>query len=453
MELKGKKVLVVGLAKSGVSAVRFLTQKGAVVTGTDLRKEEELKGSLDAHSWTSLKSAPVKLALGGHPPKLFEAADLIVPSPGVPIDLPVIQKALKKKIPVWGEMEIASRFITIPMIAVTGTNGKSTTVTLMYEILKKGGKRVLLGGNIGTPLLDLVEPARNSDFVVVEVSSFQLETIQAFHPKIAVLLNITEDHLDRYNRFANYVKAKARLVQNLDRSDLLIVNAGDKTCRAIARKTRAKKCLFSSGKKISGGLFLKDSEIQYPFGKNHENYLVRNNHLAGLHNKENMMASIAVGRTLGVSTESIQMTLDTFLGLPHRTEFVREVGGVTYYNDSKATNVNATRMALAGFPDKKVLLIAGGRDKGFNYKPLAPFLRKKVKRLYLIGEAAEKIRRNIGSAAPSVVAETLEKALYLVSGDASWGDSVLLSPACASYDQFRNYEHRGEIFKNLVMRL
>ncbi|MDO8461578.1 MAG: UDP-N-acetylmuramoyl-L-alanine--D-glutamate ligase [Deltaproteobacteria bacterium] len=451
--MKGKKVLVVGLGKSGLSALRFLHQKGALVTVTDARREEELKTRLDPTSLQLLTSNTIKKVFGSHPPKIFEEQDLIVLSPGVPTDLPGIKKALKKKIPVWGEMELACRAITIPIIAVTGTNGKSTTVTLIHEMLKKGGKRVLLGGNIGTPLIDFVEPSRNNDLLVVEVSSFQLETIQSFHPKVAVLLNIAPDHLDRYSRFTDYVKAKARLIKNQDKNDLFIGNGSDKYCLAIARKTKAKKCFFSSQKKIPGGLFLNGSEINYQFGKNKEVYLARNNHLTGLHNKENMMAAIATARHFGVSVESIQGTLDSFLGLKHRMEYVRETNGVTYYNDSKGTNVSATLMALAGLPDKKVLLIAGGRDKGSNYKPLKTVARKKLKGLYLIGEAAEKIRRELGGQTKTVIAETLEKAVYLVSGDAAWGDIILFSPACASYDQFKNFEHRGETFKNLVMRL
>ncbi|MDO8644012.1 MAG: UDP-N-acetylmuramoyl-L-alanine--D-glutamate ligase [bacterium] len=452
-----KKVLVVGLGRSGISAARFFAKKGSSVTVTDMKKKEELKESLQA-----LQGLPIKFVLGEHPPKIFEQNDLIVPSPGVPLTLPGFKLAAKKKIPILGELEIASRHINIPMIAVTGTNGKSTTVTLIHEILKRGGKRVLMGGNIGIPLMDLIEPAANSDILVVEISSFQLDTLQAFHPSVGILLNITEDHLDRYKKFSDYVKSKGRLIKNLTKDNLFIVNGADKNCVKIAQRTRAKKCFFNSRKKNPGGLFLDPQEPDLkilnqfsPFRseKVRETYLCRNSHLFGLHNKENMMAAIAACRFLGISQESIQSTLDSFLGLPHRAEFVREVTGVAYYDDSKATNVSATLMSLTGLPDKKVLLIAGGKDKGSDYKQLKSIMKKKIKHCYLIGEAAGLMRRQLGNDIKITVAETLEKAIFLASHEASWGDSVLLSPACASYDQFKNFEHRGDTFKGLVMRL
>lgn len=443
-----KKVLIVGLGLSGASAARFFSNKGSLVTVTDTKPAEFFRETLE-----KLKDCPIAYHFGSHPIKLFEEADLIVPSPGVSLDQPGFKKAQKKKIPICGDIEIASRFLSIPIIAVTGTNGKSTTVTLLHEILKNGDKRVLLGGNIGIPVLDLVESAKNNDLLILELSSFQLDTIVQFKPTIGVLLNITEDHLDRYKKFSDYVKAKGRLLKNMSREGLIVANNEDKNCRSLALKAKGKSCFFSTHKNLSNGLYSLDDTIHYRWGKLKEDYKIRNSHLYGIHNKENMMACIAIARYLGVSSEKVQYTLDSFLGLPHRNEFVREVEGIKYFNDSKATNVSASEKSLAGFPDGKVILIMGGRGKKSHYKPLAKFIRKKVKRCYLIGEAAPQMKRELGSSTKFTVAETLEKAVFLASHEATWGDFVLFSPAATSLDQFRNYEHRGDTFKGQVMRL
>ena len=411
MNFKGKKILVVGLGISGQAAVRFLRDRGAIVTDTDQRRD----GDPDL--------------------KIFREKDLIVISPGVPLSLPGLKEARRLRIPVLGEFGLAAQLLKVPIIAVTGTNGKSTTVTLITQMLEAGGKRVALAGNIGKPLVEVVMENKPLDWVVTEVSSYQLETVEKFHPKISVLLNITEDHLDRYDSFRQYAQAKFRIFKEQGPRDFLIYNEEDGVIRRAVRGVRAKKIGFS----------------QKGFSK--REYSLENVKLVGLHNRENMMASILVARTAGISRQNIQRVLDRFEGLPHRTQFVRNRAGVRYYDDSKGTNVDAVVKSLSDFPDKSVILIAGGRDKGGSYRPLRKMVKKKVKRAILIGEA----RQNIGKALSGVtqvdIMDGLEDAVPRAARLSKPGDVVLLSPACSSFDQFKDYKERGDLFCGLVKRL
>ncbi len=425
MKLKGKKVLVVGLGLSGVSAVRFLLECGAVVAVTDRKAFEEfspevrvLVSSLEGH-W-------------GNPRKeIFQGRDLIVVSPGVPLDREDLVEARRSGVSILGEFGLAAEFLKSPLIAVTGTNGKSTTVSLIGEILKQSGKKVMVAGNIGTPLLEAVMSDKPWDWVVAEVSSYQLETVRKFRPQIALLLNITEDHLDRYPSMEGYAQAKFRLFEEQGPKDFLIYNDNDPRVRAGVQKAKAQKIPFS--------------QIVLPS--------LDRATLTGVHNRENMTAAVEAARLAGASPEAIQQTLENFHGLPHRTEFVRELRGVRYYDDSKGTNVDAAVKSLSGFPDKKVILIAGGRDKGGDYRPLSEAAQKKVKLAVLIGEAREKIARALEGSTEIIQAERMERAVPLAAQRAESGDIVLLSPACSSFDQFRDYKERGDLFQKLVKKL
>jgi UDP-N-acetylmuramoylalanine--D-glutamate ligase len=436
MKFKNKKILIVGFGASGQAAARFFLEEGAKVAVTDLRTGE--------------KSLPVEFHFGGHPPEIFERRDLIVVSPGVPSDLPGLLLARRRRIPILGEFGLASELLKFPMIAVTGTNGKSTTATLIARLLEEGGKKTALAGNIGKPLLEVVMENRKGDprdrpaWVVAEVSSYQLETVRKFHPKVAVILNITEDHLDRYPSFEAYARAKFRIFKEQGPRDLLIYKEDDPMIRKGIRQARARKIGFSVGANLVRNRIV--------YGK--EEYRLDRVRLVGLHNVENMTASIVAARSVGVTPLSVQRGLEGFEGLPHRTEFVREREGVRYYDDSKGTNVDAVVKSLAGFPDKSVVLIAGGRDKGGSYEPLREMAAKKTKLLILIGEARDKIARAMnGSSVETVAVEKLEEAVPLAARRAEPGDVVLLSPACSSFDQFKDYKERGVRFQTLVRTL
>lgn len=422
--------MVVGFGISGQAAARFFLKAGAHVAVTDA-------------GWPGAPVDPaIECHFGGHPPDIFRHRDLICLSPGVPGaglpgDLPGLKLAKGLRIPITGEFGLAAEWVDrhwkTPMIAVTGTNGKSTTVTLIARMLEAAGKRVALAGNIGKPLMDVVMENKKPDWVVAEVSSYQLETVgrfRPFRPKISVLLNITEDHLDRYASFRDYARAKLRIFKEQGPRDWLLYNEEDPVVRIGIRNARAKKISF-----------LKE---EYPLSRAK---------LIGGHNRQNMMAAIATARIAGVPPRIIQKTLEAFEGLPHRTEFVREVGGVRYYDDSKGTNVDAVVKTLAGFPDRRVILIAGGRDKGGSYRPLKLMAARKVNLAVLIGEARDKIGQALGRSVETIKVERLEEAVPLAASRAASGDIVLLSPACSSFDQFRDYKERGEVFQGLVRDL
>jgi UDP-N-acetylmuramoylalanine--D-glutamate ligase len=444
MEIKGKKVLVIGLARTGRECARFLAQHGASVRVTDVRSEEELKQEME-----TLAGLPIRYFLGGEDPNWLEGADIIVPSPGVPAENVLLKEGSRRGIKILSEIEFACRFLRAPLVAITGTNGKSTTTTLVGEMLKARGGKVFVGGNIGTPLIGLV--GGDWEWGVVEVSSFQLEWIEEFRPRISVLLNLTEDHLDRYPNFRAYCQAKQRIFEAQAANDIAILSRDDRLVWEMRKRIRARVVSFGSSE-VDDGVFVAAHEIIWRDGSREEKFPLSRVKIQGVHNVENMMAAIAAAKSAGVSASLIQKVLEEFPGLEHRLEFVREKDGVRYYNDSKGTNVGAVVKSLASFSDP-VILLAGGVDKGGDYGILRQAIRQKVRRLVLFGEAQEIIARALGDLTETVIVENLEAAVVDAFAHARAGEVVLLSPACSSFDMFRNYAERGQVFKSLVQAL
>jgi UDP-N-acetylmuramoylalanine--D-glutamate ligase len=447
MELKDKRVLVVGLGKSGVASALFLKAHGARVTVSDAKSGDELRNDIPA-----LLDHGIAVETGGHGERTFREQDLIVVSPGVPVDAPMLQQARSLGEAVIGEIELAAQFLRGPIVAITGSNGKTTTTTLTGEIMTAGGFPTLVGGNIGTPAISLVERDKPETVIVLEVSSFQLETIQTFHPKIAMVLNVTPDHLDRHRTFEAYTDAKARMFENQQGNDFAVLNADDATCVAMAARTRAQVFWFSRQKEVKQGTCVRDGNILFRDGTQQRKIMRASEvPLKGAHNLENVLAAVCAGALMGCAAEKIREAVREFKAVEHRLEFVATIRGVDYYNDSKATNVDATIKALESFP-ANIHLILGGKDKGSDYSVLNDLLRQRVKRAYTIGAAAEKIESQI-KGIEVVHAQTLENALRKANSVAEVGDVVLLAPACASFDQFKSYEHRGQVFKEIVRGL
>ena len=448
MDLKDKRVLVVGLGKSGVASALFLKERGARVTVSDTKSPDQLREEIPV-----LLDHGITVETGGHGERTFRGQDLIVVSPGVPVDAPPLVQARAAGEPVIGEIELAAQNLAGEIVAITGSNGKTTTTTLAGEILAAGGFPVSVGGNIGTPAISLVEHATRQTIVVLEVSSFQLETIQTFRPKVAVVLNVTPDHLDRHRTFQTYVDAKTRIFENQQASDFAVLNEDDPTCRTLRDRTRAQVFWFSRKKEVHQGACVRDGKIFFLDGKSQrEVMLVSEIPLKGAHNVENVLAGVCAGALMGCEPAKIRQAIQNFKAVEHRLEYVATIKGVEYFNDSKATNVDATIKALESFP-KNIHLILGGKDKGSDYTVLNDLLRERVKRVYTIGAAAEKIESHIKGAAEVVHAETLENAIRRASAVAEPGDVVLLAPACASFDQFQSYNHRGRVFKEVVQAL
>lgn len=446
MDLNNKRVLVVGLGRSGVASALFLQSRGARVTVSDAKSEDQLRDEIPA-----LLDQGIAVETGGHGERTFQNQDLIVVSPGVPVDAEPIAQAKALGQPVIGEVELASEFLAGKIVAITGSNGKTTTTTLTGEILAAGGLKTLVGGNIGTAAILLVEKATSETVTVLEVSSFQLETIRTFRPKIAVVLNVTPDHLDRHRTFMAYVDAKARIFENQQTEDFAVLNADDATCAELAGRTRAQVFWFSRTKEVERGAYVREGKIVFQRdGSGVEVMPVGEIPLKGSHNLENVLAAICCGVLVGCESEKIRGAVRNFKAVEHRLEYVATIRGVEYYNDSKATNVDATIKALESFPSG-VHLILGGKDKGSDYTVLNDLLRQRVKRVYTIGAAAEKIQSQIAGEVAS--SGTLEGAVRQAAASAQPGDIVLLAPACASFDQFQNYEHRGRVFKELVRAL
>ncbi|MGC1537055.1 MAG: UDP-N-acetylmuramoyl-L-alanine--D-glutamate ligase [Candidatus Sulfotelmatobacter sp.] len=444
MELKDKRVLVVGLGKSGVASALFLKAHRARVTVSDTKSGDELRNEIPA-----LLDHGITVETGGHGERTFRGQDLIVVSPGVPVDAPMLVQARAMGEAVIGEIELAAQFLPGPIVAITGSNGKTTTTTLTGEILIAGGLPTLVGGNIGTPAISLAERATRETAIVLEVSSVQLETIQTFHPKIAVVLNVTPDHLDRHRTFEAYVDAKARIFENQRGDDFAVLNEDDPTCVTMAARTKAQVFCFSRQKEVKLGAWVHEGNILFRDGGGQREILqVSEIPLKGAHNLENVLAAVCAGALMGCAPEMIRQAVRDFKAVEHRLEFVATIRGVDYYNDSKATNVDATIKALESFP-ANIHLVLGGKDKGSDYSVLNELLRQRVKRVYTIGAAAEKIESQI-KGAEVVHAETLENALRKANAVAEPGDVVLLAPACASFDQFKNYEERGQVFKEIV---
>jgi UDP-N-acetylmuramoylalanine--D-glutamate ligase len=447
IDLRNKRVLVVGLGKSGVASALFLKGRGARVTVSDSKPEEELRKDI-----LPLLEQGIVVEAGGHGERTFRGQDLIVVSPGVPFDAPPLVQARSLGEPVIGEIELAAQFLPGPIAAITGANGKTTTTTLAGEIIRATKLPALVGGNIGTPAITFVDKAKPDTWIVLEVSSFQLETIVSFRPRIAVILNITPDHLDRHKTFANYVNAKARIFENQHADDFTVLNLDDAATAELATRTKASLFWFSRKRAVEKGSFVRDGRI---FVRHHNQELevmpLSEIPLKGAHNLENVLAGVSVGVLAGCRPADIRDAVKNFKAVEHRLEYVATIAGIEYYNDSKATNVDATIKALESFP-ANVHLILGGKDKGSDYTVLNDLLRQRVKRVYTIGAAAAKIESQIKG--PEVAhAETLENAIRLATAAAQAGDIVLLAPACASFDQFQSYEHRGRMFKEIVHSL
>jgi UDP-N-acetylmuramoylalanine--D-glutamate ligase len=476
-------VTVVGLARSGVAAARLLAREGARLTLTDRRAEAELAAPLAA-----LGGIPAQRAFGGHDPAHFEDADLVVVSPGVPLALPEIALARSRGVPIWGEIELAARFLPgTPVVALTGTNGKSTTTALTGALFARD-RRTFTGGNLGTPLAEHVLSGTAADVVVLELSSFQIEGLTSLRPEVAAVLNVTPDHLDRYPDVEAYAAAKARLFGFQEPGDLALANERDDRAMAMAAASRGERFTFGFGPPapssirdpggepgpegaelvfMPGGAMtlrppdprsLRDGLIRPPLrspvsdSAEQERYFVRSRALRGRHNRENAMAAVLCARLMGVPGDAVQAGLDAFPGLPHRLELVAERQGVEWVNDSKATNVDSTLVGLSAFPpgSPRLVLIMGGRGKGAPYAPLRPLFANRVKALLTIGEDAPRVEAELGDLCPTEGCRTLGEAVRRAARLAGAGDVILLSPACASYDQFRNYEERGDAFRRLA---
>jgi UDP-N-acetylmuramoylalanine--D-glutamate ligase len=447
MELKGKKVLVVGLGKSGLAAALFLRRRGAQVTVSDVRSADALAKEIPA-----LIEAGIMVETGGHGLLTFRRQDLIVVSPGVPLDTPELAQVKSFGLPVIGELELAARFIKGRMLAITGSNGKTTTTALVGEILAKAGLPTLVGGNIGVPVVALIDESTDETWSVLEVSSFQLETTDEFHPAIAVILNITPDHLDRHGNFENYALAKERIFAAQNGRDCLVLNADNARTAEAASRSKARVYWFSVEHAVAQGAWLEQGNVVYRSAPDAATEIVMplsGIHLKGAHNAENVLAAVTAARLAGAPANVVRLAIESFQAVEHRLEFVATHNGVDFYNDSKATNVDATSKAIAAF-DSGIHLILGGKDKGSDYTELAQLLRKRVRAVYTIGAAAAKIESQLRGVVAIESCETLDKAVIAAASAARPGEVVLLAPACASFDQFESYEHRGRAFKKLV---
>jgi len=448
LNVSGKRVLVVGLGKSGVASALFLQQQGARITVSDSKQEDQLRNEIPV-----LLDRGITVESGGHGDRTFRQQDLIVISPGVPVNAPALEPARKLGIPIIGEVELATRYLKGNLIAITGSNGKTTTTALAGEVVKAGGFPALVGGNIGTPAISLVPESTDQSYTVLEISSFQLETIEQFHAKVAVVLNVTPDHLDRHGTFQAYWQAKRRIFENQAASDFAVLNADDPEASKMAAGLKAKIRWFSRKKEVESGAVVRGEKIFYK-DENAEREIMslHDMQLKGAHNVENVLAAVAIGSILGIPPAKIREAVRDFKAVEHRLEFVANINGVDYYNDSKATNVDATIKALESFP-RGIHIILGGKDKGSDYTVLKPLLQERAKRVYTIGAAAEKIESHLGDTVPLTRAATLDVAVRKAAEGASPGDVVVLAPACASFDQFTSYEHRGKVFKDLVHQL
>jgi len=447
MELKGKKVLVVGLGKSGLAAALFLRHRGAQVTVSDIRSAEALAKDIPA-----LLDEGIMVETGGHGLLTFRRQDLIVVSPGVPLNTPELAQVRSFGLPVIGELELAARFLKGRILAVTGSNGKTTTTALVGEILQKAGIPTLVGGNIGVPVVGLIEQSTDETWSVLEVSSFQLESTDRFHPSIAVILNITPDHLDRHGSFENYCAAKERIFAAQTAEDFLVLNADNERVAEAAVRAPAMIYWFSIEHPVEQGAWLDNGYVVYRSAKGAATEQVMplsEIPLKGAHNVENVLAAVVAARLAGAPADAIRQAIESFQAVEHRLEFVARIDGVEYYNDSKATNVDATTKAVAAF-DSGIHLILGGKDKGSPYTVLAPLLRERVRAVYTIGSAAAKIESELRGVVSIHSCQTLDNAVGAAAAAARPGEVVLLAPACSSFDQFESYEHRGRVFKELV---
>ncbi len=445
MELKGKHTAVIGMGKTGIATALFLMKKGAVVTCFDQKHVSAIKGLDQLPQGT--------MVIGSWDGETSGDFDLMVMSPGVPMSLKGVESAKKKGTEVISEIELAYRFTQKKVIGITGTNGKSTTVTLLGQMLENAGIKVGVGGNLGTPFIELLDNDNGYDLYLLELSSYQLEGIVHFRPWIAGLLNITDDHLDRYPDIHEYAKAKFRIFMNQSADDYAVINAEDKYIVKNKRDIKSKPYCFTTSKKTRRGSYYKDNRIVYVDGSGNRSALsVDNPSLAGMHNIQNAMTCVIIAKLLDVPDDVIQKTMHEYGGLPHRVEFVADINGAGYYDDSKATNVDAVAVALRSFP-QPVILIMGGRDKGGDYSPLSQLIKDKVKLLLVMGEARGRITGAFGTMVRTVSVDSMESAVSSAYRAAVKGDIVLLSPACSSFDMFTDYKERGNVFQSAVMKI
>lgn len=452
-ELRGKKIMIVGLSKTGVSLAKFLAEAEADVTISDHKSPAELANALE-----DIEGLKINFDLGGHTPKVMLSQELIILSPGVSPELKIFDYARQNGVKVTGELEFIAQFVQEPIIAVTGTNGKSTTCKLIQAFLNESGVKTWLGGNFGTPLTEYVRNKEKADVVIVETSSFMLELTETYAPRTIVLMNIAENHLDRYRSMDEYIRAKRRIFQNTTHDTTSVLNADDNTVVDLARDPAVQRGrIFYFSRKpslepqimnIGGAVAIKD-QLKVRVGPDVEYYTFKNMKMKGKHAIENIMAAICATREYGAKPEIIQKVIDEFPGLHHRLEYVRKAGGVLFYNDSKATNVHAVQRALDAF-DNNVILIAGGKFANVSFTPLIEPVKRKVKTLILVGEAKEAINRDIGDFCETFLIGTFEEAVLIAYQKSRIGDIILLSPGCPSFDLFDNFEERGNYFKKLV---
>ncbi|MDZ4662104.1 MAG: UDP-N-acetylmuramoyl-L-alanine--D-glutamate ligase [Pseudomonadota bacterium] len=452
-DLKDKRILIVGLGRSGVALSKFLARNGAKVTISDHKSKAELSNALE-----QLSDLQLQFDLGGHTPKIFLDQDIIVLSPGVPQNLKIFEYAKGHGVKVTGEFEFSSSFIREPVIAITGTNGKSTTARLVEEMLKESGVSAWLGGNFGPPLSEYLLLEQKAQVVVAEVSSFQLETIDIFTPQNIVFMNLAENHLDRYRSMEEYVNAKRKVFNNTNQATTSILNADDNAVVELAKDPvvqRGRIFYFSKKPVLEpqimniGGSVCIGKELKVRTGPEIETFSIKDMKMRGRHAIENIMAAILAAREHGAKHEAIQKVINTFPGLHHRLEYVRRVGGVEFFNDSKATNVHAVMRALDAF-EENVILICGGKEAHCNFEPTRELIKRRVKTLILVGEAKERINREIGDYSETFIIGTFEEAVLIAYQKSRNGDVVLLSPGCPSFDSFDSFEERGDYFKSIV---
>jgi UDP-N-acetylmuramoylalanine--D-glutamate ligase len=446
--LHKKKVSVIGAVRSGVAVAQLLRSQGADVFVSDSSSADKLLSSISV-----LQSEEIEFEVGKHSDRVYQC-ELMVISPGVPSNAPVVLEAQKRRIKVVSELEAGSWFCKSPIAAITGSNGKTTTTTLIGRILDHAKKKHFVAGNIGTAFSSIVLELAETDVAVLEVSSFQLDHIETFRPKISILLNITPDHMDRYDHsIEKYAASKARIFKNQRQDDVLIYNADDKWTNQVVSQAQNRTIPFSIQKKLNEGAFVENDQLVTSLGGVKTEVIdIDQIFIKGLHNLYNSMAAVLAGQLLGVKADSIQSTLKTFEGVEHRLEFVRELNNVRYYNDSKATNVDSVWYALQSFKEPIVLLL-GGRDKGNDYSRLTELVKKQVKAIVAIGESADKVEHAFRGISTITKTASIDEAVSTAHSIAQSGDVVLLSPACASFDWFKNYEHRGRVFKELVKNL
>ncbi len=447
MNFKDKKIVIIGMGKTGIATAVFLGAQGALVVVTDEKP---------IHLWDKQYEYIANekwLKNGEYNAGILSGADMVVPSPGIPPYNEILVAAVLANIPVVSEIELACWYLKKPMIAVTGTNGKTTTVSLLGEILKRAGRRVFVGGNIGNPLIGYAGTLQEDDFIVAEISSFQMQWMDKFRPFVSILLNVTCDHIDYHGSFDEYRRIKARIFANQCQSDFAILNAEDESTESITSGIQAKVALFSSVKEIRQGIYLKDDVLVFKmFDGSQEQYPLSMINIPGLHNVENVMAAVMAARFCGCSRSDIIAAINDFRGLPHRIEYAGEKKGVRFYDDSKGTNVGSVVRALDTFPGPVILLL-GGRDKDGDFDTLQPLLKKKAKKVVLFGEARDRIESMIGGSVAMEKRQTLREAIESAYADSTAGDVILLSPGCASFDEFQNYKERGKHFKEVVRNL